>query len=90
MTLIERGPLRAKVLDAQLEGGLLVGLDDVLDIIKDAPAATFDVDRLADVVHAKMCGPFTTIDPQQCVHGRQRDVALARAIALGYAKEDPS
>ena len=47
---------------------------------------TLNVDRLADALHAKVCGPFATIDPQQCVAGRDRDVRLAEAIAAEYAR----
>lgn len=51
-------------------------------------AELLDVERLADAFHAKVCGPFTTIDPQQCLGGRQRDVTIAAAIAREYARLD--
>ena len=47
-----------------------------------------DSERLADAIHTNICGPFATIDPQQCVGGRQRDVRVAEAI-LAYLAAEP-
>lgn len=46
---------------------------------------SFDEERLADAIHAKVCGPFTTIDPQKCVGGRERDVRVAAAVIAEYS-----
>lgn len=51
-------------------------------------AAPLDVSRLADALHAVTCGPFTTIDPQQCIHGRDRDLSVAEAVAAHLAEQE--
>jgi hypothetical protein len=43
------------------------------------------IERLADVLHGEVCGPFTTIDPQKCLAGRDRDVRLAQTVAAALA-----
>lgn len=48
--------------------------------------SSFDVQLLADAVHRTLCGPFTTVDPKQCIHGRDRDVRIAEALVTEYRR----
>jgi hypothetical protein len=62
----------------------LVGPYDGMGLSDGRERAGIDVERWADAFHAKVCGPFATIDPQQCVGGRQRDMRVAEAITAEY------
>lgn len=48
--------------------------------------AVFDIERLADAIHKNFCGIFASMDPQQCVYGRDRDVAAARTLVNEYTR----
>lgn len=60
--------------------GLLHG-DTALEWVLEDPAAAIDSEKLADAVHRTLCGAFTSMDPQQCVYGRERDLRVAEALA---------